>query len=1059
MGCCRKQEKITFACTTLNPGHEKPMKKRLALLLLMLVLHFAAFSQSKADSLRHVLQHTTVDRARILVLNRLSFELNYSDPGQAQQYAREAIALAAKINDHAGVAAAYRNLAIVKQNTGRYRQALAFADSAASIYENIPDSIGMAAVYSTKGNIRYYLSDFQQALRFYEQAYNIYSNAGMISRSAIMINNIALVLSEMSNYSEALSKYFEALQIQDKIHNEPGKALTLRSIGMAYFSLGNFDKAIEYYRQSLEICERLDDEFGIAAAYSNIGNAVGMKGNPDEALVWFGKALKIFEEKHDLNSMALVYAQMGHYQALNGAEEQALEFLEKAIKINRQTGNRHNLAYVLHELALLQIRNKQFAPAFANLQQCEDIFRETGDVNMLSQTFDAFSKYYEQLGDYRRSLDYFRRFNRIKDSLFSIEAEERVAAAEWRYESEKHKAESERLLHDNRLKELQIQSHRQSRNFFLALAGIILLAALFLFWRYRIKQKTAAILKQKNNELAEQSIQIQRQKEKIESQYSRLKELDEAKTRFFANIAHEFRTPLTLVQCPLDDVLDSDDAKLLSDDSAFRIRLAHRNIRQLRSLVEQLLDLSKIKAGKMKLRAEQQNLAGFLKRAVNTFESAIPRHKKIVINFSCESKELWLFYDAEKMNQIINNLISNAIKSIDASGEITICLNLPFSGNQPDGLDGEFAEIVISDTGKGIPAADLPRIFDRFFRAGDSSLQNEPGTGIGLELTRELVELHGGSIIAASEPGKGSIFTLQLPFGSAHLEDDEIIEETPTETIDDDTVTTIAAGKTFAGTAPAKQKFCVLIVEDHREMREYIARHLSGEFCLLEAANGKEALRIIEQQMPDLIVSDLMMPEMDGLALLKHIRSSEKTGDIPFVMLTAKAGDEDRMSGYRQKADAYITKPFQAGELLLRIRNLLEAHEVIKEKYSRKIISVKLDNQNLPPADQQFLEKIKDAVLQNFADHEFGIQQLAEKAFLSQRQLRRKINELTDISPLDFIRQIRLQQAKLLIEKNVYNSISEVSAAVGFNNPAYFSRLFKKMFGQTPQELLKAATQ
>jgi signal transduction histidine kinase/DNA-binding response OmpR family regulator/tetratricopeptide (TPR) repeat protein len=1035
------------------------MKKRLALSLLMLILHFTALSQSKADSLRHVLQNTTGEQARITVLNQLSFELNYSDPDQAQQYAREAIALGSKINDQKSVAAAYRNLAIVQQNLGNYHQALAYADSAASIYEKIPDSIGMTAVYSTKGNLSYYLSDFRQALRFYEQAYNIYDNAGLTSRSAIMINNIALVLMEMSNYTEALNKYFEALQLQDDIQNEPGKALTLRSIGMAYFNLRNFDKAIEYYQQSLEICERLNDEFGIAAAYSNIGNALGMKGKPAEALARFEKALKIFEEKRDMNSMALVYAQMGHYQALSGEDEQALEYLEKAIQINRQTGNRHNLGYVLHDLALLQIRKRQFDPAFENLQQCEEIFRETGDVNMLSQTFDAFSKYHEQSGDYRRSLDYFRKFNRIKDSLFAIEADERIAAAEWRYESEKHEAESERLLHDNRLKELQIQSHRQSRNFFLALAGIILLAALFLFYRYRIKQKTAAILKQKNKELAEQSAQIQRQKEKIESQYSKLKELDEAKTRFFANISHEFRTPLTLIQGPLDDVLGSDDAKLLSEDSRFRIRLAHRNIRQLHSLVEQLLDLSKIKAGKMKLRAERQNLAGYLRRVVNTFESAIPRHKKIVIDFSCEPKELWLFYDAEKMDQIINNLISNAIKSIDASGEINLSLKVPFSGNQPDGLEAEFAEIVISDNGKGIPAADLPKIFDRFFRAGDSSLQNEPGTGIGLELTRELVELHGGSISAESEPGKGSIFTLQLPLGSAHLDEDEIIEEMPSEPIDEDTAISAATDEAFAATTPAGQKFCVLVVEDHQEMREYIAGHLAGEFRLLQASNGREALKIIEQQLPDLIVSDLMMPEMDGLALLSQIRNSKKTGDIPFVLLTAKASDEDRMSGYQQKADAYITKPFQAGELLLRIRNLLESREAVKEKYSHKIISVELAGQHLAPADQQFLEKMKEAVLQNMADDEFGIQQIAEKAFLSERQLRRKLTELTGLTPIDFIRQIRLQQAKLLIEKNVYNTISEVSATVGFNNPAYFSRLFKKMFGQTPQEMLKAAMQ
>jgi DNA-binding response OmpR family regulator len=401
-------------------------------------------------------------------------------------------------------------------------------------------------------------------------------------------------------------------------------------------------------------------------------------------------------------------------------------------------------------------------------------------------------------------------------------------------------------------------------------------------------------------------------------------------------------------------------------------------------------------------------------------------------------------------------LISNAIKSIEESGEIIIKLDVPEVDFTGENAEGEFATISIADNGKGISRADLPKIFDRFFRADTSAMQNEQGTGIGLELTRDLIELHGGNISADSESGKGSTFTIKLPLGISHLEPEEIIDGTEPPMITAIPSITDEMVKDPSSSAVNHSNCNILIVEDHPEMRQYIRGHVEKRYCVSEAENGNIALEMIKKDIPDLIISDLMMPEMDGMTFLQELRKHKVTADIPFIMLTAKAGDENRLAGFQMKADAYITKPFQADELLVRIQNLLERSASMKNKYSKKVLVVELDKTDIPSADQKFLQKMKAVVEENLSDPTFGIRQLTDKAFLSERQLRRKLNDLTGLTPVDFIRQIRLQQAKLLIEQHAFTTIAEVAAAVGFNNPAYFARLFKKLFGHSPQELIKA---
>ena len=246
----------------------------------------------------------------------------------------------------------------------------------------------------------------------------------------------------------------------------------------------------------------------------------------------------------------------------------------------------------------------------------------------------------------------------------------------------------------------------------------------------------------------------------------------------------------------------------------------------------------------------------------------------------------------------------------------------------------------------------------------------------------------------------------------------------------------------------------ILVIEDNPDMRKYIISHLSEHYKVLEASNGRDGYEIILNQKPDIIITDLMMPVMDGLELLNKIRKTDTIKDIPVIMLTARADESDKIIGLKAKANDYLTKPFSSEELIARIRNILENRELLKGKYSKKIIAIEFDDPAMVSADRSFLNKMKSAVINNISNSDFDVTLLAEAAFLSERQLRRKLKELTRLSPLDFIRQIRLFQAKELLEKKAFNSISEISAAVGFNNPNYFSRVYKKMFGISPCEHL-----
>ena len=559
------------------------------------------------------------------------------------------------------------------------------------------------------------------------------------------------------------------------------------------------------------------------------------------------------------------------------------------------------------------------------------------------------------------------------------------------------------------------------------LYGLLFLSGLYLIRRYELNR-----LKLKN----------QLKLEKVET--DTLRNLDHLKSHFFANISHEFRTPLTLILGQVESVMSSS----IDSKEKGKLQVANRNARRLLNLINQILDLSKLEAGSMELNAEKQNIILFLKSLLYSFES-IAESKKITLKFASETASVPLLFDPDKMEKIICNLISNAIKFTSANGMIKLTVNVV----------SPFLEIIVKDTGIGIPKDRLSHIFNRFYQVDSSTTREYEGTGIGLALTKELVELHKGQISVNSKEGEGTEFLIYLPLGDLKTDDNPLTKIYDDNFNFDENLKDSEPSKTELYSDKKihepfiQQKEIILIVEDNSDVRAYIREQLEMDYSVIEACDGEEGITKAQNEIPDLIITDVMMPKMDGYQFSKNIRKDEKTSHIPIIMLTAKAGIDNKIEGLETGVDAYLTKPFSAKELKVRVKNLIYQRQQLRKRFSKATI-IRPSEISALSADQEFLEKTIKVIEANFEDEQFAVEILANKMNMSMSQLNRKLNALVDQPPGQLIRSLRLQRAADLLKQNT-GSVAEVCYKVGFNDQAYFSRAFRKQFGCSPSDYKK----
>ncbi|MBD8983822.1 MAG: response regulator, partial [Bacteroides cellulosilyticus] len=541
-------------------------------------------------------------------------------------------------------------------------------------------------------------------------------------------------------------------------------------------------------------------------------------------------------------------------------------------------------------------------------------------------------------------------------------------------------------------------------------------------------------------------------------------QLNEAKLQFFINISHEIRTPMTLIINPLE--------KLLAEKKGGEVQktylMIYRNAQRILRLINQLMDIRKLDKGQMFMKFRETDMVGFIDDVMLTFDY-MARKKKIHFSFEHTMPQLKVWVDMNNFDKILMNIFSNAFKYTPEQGEITVSLSTGRDATRRDPLK-EYFEITVTDSGIGLDREKIERIFERFYQIDNDVTKSNFGTGIGLHLSRSLVELHHGIILAENrEDAPGSRFVIRIPLGSAHLRTDELEDVeagiTPhavlvkPEKTDLEEVFEEGEGEEdeeSKKTGKAKNRMRILIVEDEEEILSYLKEELEGDYRIMTRKNGREAYDTILADTPDLVISDIMMPEMDGLSLCRKIKQNTNVNHVPVILLTAKSKPEDTMEGMATGADAYMVKPFNTELLKSTIANLLANRKLLKSKFSgAQQQEDKVQKLSMKSADEILMSKIMKVINENLSNPDLNVEMLAANVGLSRVHVHRKLKELTNLSARDFIKNIRLQQAAALLKEKKL-TVSEVAYATGYTNLSHFSSSFKEVHGMSPKEYMLA---
>lgn len=529
-------------------------------------------------------------------------------------------------------------------------------------------------------------------------------------------------------------------------------------------------------------------------------------------------------------------------------------------------------------------------------------------------------------------------------------------------------------------------------------------------------------------------------------------EFHQAKLNFFTNIAHEIRTPLTLIASPIDHILESHshDLKLRRD-----LSLVKNNTDRLVRLLNQLLDFQKQETGNVRLKVKNTNIVTFVSEIIDSFQD-YSGARKVSLKFQASSPDIYLWFDREELCKVFFNLLANALKFTPGGGEVRISVSTENSSGRIQGPPApHIVRIIVQDNGLGIPSRQLEKIFHRFYQAENTGIQ-DAGFGIGLALSNGIIDLHHGTISvesreATSRESGFTKFTIDLRAGKEHFACDEILSEA-------DDCFDLTGEEYFVNSDALQQKeggekHLILLVEDNTDIRRHMREMLSGLYEVLESSNGSEGLAIAVERLPDLIVSDVMMPFMNGIELVSKLKTDPRTNHIPVIILTARGTINHQVEGLETGADDYLTKPFHRNILLVKIKNLLSVRESLKEKYSR-IVSLQPSHQELENPNDQFLQRLMRILEDNMDKSEFNVSRLVKEIGMSRPVLFRKTKMLTGLSVIDLLRNLRLKKAEMLLKQKRL-PISEIAFLVGFSDPKYFSKAFRNQYGKSPSQYIE----
>ncbi|WP_185152887.1 ATP-binding protein [Fulvivirga aurantia] len=851
-----------------------------------------------------------------------------------------------------------------------------------------------------------YQGDMQQSIAFAEKASEkalLSNDWDLISRTLLREGNLNY---RSRKYPEAIKAYHAVDSIitsNDTINDFLGSALL--NIGLIYTYLDN-QKAEDYLKRALALYSELNYQEGIANTKINLVSYYERRSIDMEVLKLAKEAQEFYRNYGDVVKDAFASEILANcFLALNNLDSAKLYYehsLSKAIDSNQP--DRIAKSYV--GMAKYAFKSGQHQMAIDNYKKAIDHFSDIMEAFTLHEKVDIYeglSQSYLEKGDYKKAYAHIMEFVKWQDSLSARANNRLVSEIEAKYQTEKKQKQIELLAAQNALEKQQRAT--QFYIFIAALVFIIIVLAV-VYSLYRNRQKVAR----------------------------KLSELDQTKSKFFANISHEFRTPLTLIKGPVHDQLSQPD---LNESSQSNLEMIDKNADRLLKLVDQLLDLSKLESGNMKLNIEQGSLLALLRGLVSSFNYTF-NQRQISLNVEMPTAEDQSFFDQDIIEKIVNNLLSNALKYTPKNGYVDFTVS----------LEAGKVDISVRNSGPGIRPEQLNQISKRFYQAD----ANSEGVGIGLALIKELVQLHCGVLSIDSEEGKFATFKVSLPVAHDNFRPEDIIPEAPTQSVDD---TNQLTGGMFSSNGLElfnndQELPLMLIVEDNTDVRQLVKNTFSCEFKIIEAENGKEGVQSALEFIPDIIISDIMMPVKDGVELSQTLKADEKTCHIPIILLTAKAGERNEIIGLETGADDYIVKPFNKDVLRIRVKKLIELRATLRKRYSQEVI-LKPKDIAITPTDEKFLKKVQDILDEKLTEPNFTTEIFSKEIGMSRMQLHRKLKAIVGLSATEFIRSQRLKAAAHLLS-STDTHIAEVGYAVGFNDPSYFAKCFKEVYGCSPTQ-------
>ncbi|MCB0632125.1 MAG: response regulator [Saprospiraceae bacterium] len=800
-------------------------------------------------------------------------------------------------------------------------------------------------------------------------------------RPSLMLGRIYLDLGHIffrqQQHQKSKNYFLRAYQIHTALRDTQNMVVSLNNISSSYDSI-SLDSARYYLETALKLALAGGVDKQLPRIYNNLGTQIDFGDHPTPE--------------------AMAYFRRGYWAAVTTRD--TAELLAPATNLG--------FSFVLLE---------QYDSAVYYLTLLEHIFDpERDELNLLLYAFQGLAQVYETTGRPEKALEYYKQYTATSDTL-----QRRVFASEINDIEAKYQTEEKEAQLARQELELERQTYLRDLILFVGLALITAIAGVLLYLRNRQRMRARE---------AELSLEAARNKAQ------QLRELDELKSNFFANISHEFRTPLTLLLGPLTEM----KAGTFRGDPKRYFSMMHRNGQRLLDLINQLLDLSKLDSGKMELKLRPGNLSRFLTQLAGAMQSWADK-KDIDYHVTIKEEIPVLLFDHDKLEKIVTNLLSNALKFTPEGGTVSL------SVLTEEEEDQVLVTMAVTDSGQGISAEELPQIFDRFYQTGRIQ-DGMAGTGIGLALTRELIHLQDGTVEVDSKPGNGTCFTVYLPL--------TIFREPIVAEIPEKEVSLYQAAELVKPALPREigksDQPILLIVEDNPDLRAYVRDQLGNDYRIVEAENGEAGFNEAVTRIPDLIITDVMMPKMTGTELTAKLKQDERSSHIPVIMLTAKAEQEDKLEGLETGADDYLLKPFDARELRVRVRNLIEQRERLRAKFAASgVLSPK--DVAVSSVDEKFLNRLMEIIEENMDNEAFSVEEMSRRIGLSRSQLHRKLKALTGEAPNVLLRTIRLHRAHQLLLQKAGNA-SEVAFMTGFTSVSYFSRCFKSQYGKTPTEVL-----